>query len=335
MIDWTKPVKCARGLDAEPLLDANGSVLACQVGSVVYSCSAFGKLGLRNVAPPRPEPVQHEVWISLYANGGTVTLTNNAHPALGYEPVQCRRIAWMSDGSPPGEDDPVRYGVCETCVEKAVKRCDELIVERDAWIETARQHARNEEYYTGLIDTVAPMLGSAMYTQDDGGVVPEPLRACLPKAVAQLAAERDEAREAVKRCDELIVERDALRLDLESRIQESNETRKVIAALTAERDKWRDNANDALDELKAANDRIEQLSPVVEAAVAMPENGSMDPLAGLARVQSVWRTVRTYQSAGPVKNCKTCRWRDSQAIACRDLRGCRGTSNNYSAWETK
>jgi hypothetical protein len=65
----------------------------------------------------------------------------------------------------------------------------------------------------------------------------------------------------------ITAERDALRIDLESRIQESTETRKVIAALTADRDKWRDNANDALDELNAANDRQEQMVPVVEAAV--------------------------------------------------------------------
>jgi len=71
--------------------------------------------------------------------------------------------------------------------------------ERDAWQETAAQHCRNEEYYRDLIDQVAPLLGPPMYTQDDGGVVPEPLRACLPKSVARLLAERDEARAAVKR----------------------------------------------------------------------------------------------------------------------------------------
>ncbi len=106
-------------------------------------------LSLRNVPPPKPEPVRYEVWISLYANGGTATtLTNNTHPALGYEPVHCRRIAWMSDGSPvPGEDDPVRYGVCETCVEKAVKRCDELVAERDALkAELARMKAEAADY---------------------------------------------------------------------------------------------------------------------------------------------------------------------------------------------
>lgn len=72
-----------------------------------------------------------------------------------------------------------------------------LRAERDAWEQTAAQFSRNEDYYRGLIDSVAPMLGAAMYTQDDGGVVPEPLRACLPKAVAKLKARAEEAEAAL------------------------------------------------------------------------------------------------------------------------------------------
>ena len=84
-------------------------------------------------------------------------------------------------------------------VRRLLDKNAELERHRDAWIETAAQFHGNEQYYSGLIDSVAPALGPAMYTQDDGGVVPEPLRACLPKAVAALMAERDEARGAVKR----------------------------------------------------------------------------------------------------------------------------------------
>jgi hypothetical protein len=108
---------------------------------------------------------------------------------------------------------------------------DEARRERDAWIETARQHARNEEYYASLIDEVAPMLGSAMYTQDDGGVVPEPLRACLPKAVAQLAAERDEARARIAELEAGLRELYPLMAIGKALATERNEAREAVKRL--------------------------------------------------------------------------------------------------------
>jgi hypothetical protein len=114
-------------------------------------------------------------------------------------------------------------------------------------------------------------------------------------------------------------QRDALRLDLESRILESNETRKVIAALTAERDKWKDNANDALDELKAANDRIVQMAPVVEATVVWERHFSAqasERLVGAVRayLRGVSYPKKTVNEAAfsdmmePVRLCETCRF---------------------------
>ena len=236
-IDWTKPVKCSNGMDAEPLFDATGSVRACLVGSVVYSHAAFDRLILRNVQPPKP--VLMERWVNLYRtrmSSGFETeerATAVADHCDGGR-VECRRITWMSDGSPvPGWEQ-----------------------------------------------------GSSLFAE--------------------------------------------------------------YTKLSAERDKWRDSANDALDELKAANDRIEQLSPVVEAAVVWERHFSAqasERLVGAVRdyLRDVAYPKKTAEGAvanvaammEPVKSCKTCRWRDSQAIACRDLRGCRGTSDNYSAWEAK
>ncbi|CUW38813.1 protein of unknown function [Magnetospirillum sp. XM-1] len=85
---------------------------------------------------------------------------------------------WMSNGTTV---DPA-------CLDAAAA-IKELVAERDGWKDTANQHCRNELYYTDLIDEVAPLLGPTMYTQDDGNVVPEPLRACLPKAVKALVAD--------------------------------------------------------------------------------------------------------------------------------------------------
>ena len=63
------------------------------------------------------------------------------------------------------------------------------------WVETAAMHARNEDYYRGLLDACAPHLGAEVYTQDDGGIVTEPLRArvhdCVRRALATARAEGD------------------------------------------------------------------------------------------------------------------------------------------------
>ncbi len=159
MIDWAKPVKCSNGMDAEPLFDANGSVRACQVGSVVYSHAAFDRLILHNPAPTKPEPVRHSAWLCLTADGGAAVAYLKPKGAFA---VEVRQIAWMSDGSPPGEDDPVRYGVCETCVEKAVKRCDELIVERDKWRDNANDALDDLKAANDQIEQMALVVKAAV-----------------------------------------------------------------------------------------------------------------------------------------------------------------------------
>jgi hypothetical protein len=88
-------------MDADPLFDSQGRVQACRVGSVVYAPPAFEKLGLRNVPPPKPEPVLREAWLHLYEDGRAVMYLSEPATAsrLGTL-IECRRIAWMSDGSP-------------------------------------------------------------------------------------------------------------------------------------------------------------------------------------------------------------------------------------------
>jgi hypothetical protein len=100
-----------------------------------YANGTYGRITLRNVAPPKPDPVQWKTWVSLYHDGRAIIASGPGD--TGYttsDLVERRCIDWMSDGSPvPVEDDPVRYGVCEVCVEKSVKRCDVLVAERDRW----------------------------------------------------------------------------------------------------------------------------------------------------------------------------------------------------------
>jgi hypothetical protein len=149
MIDWTQPIETTEtpprpvrvlatdriGICPIVVMFENGDIVAVPLNG----CGA-NNLRLRNVAPPKPEPVLMERWINLYSNlsGIAPALFRSESQALEIgrqweEFIRPHRLAWMSDGSPvPGGDDPTRYGVCETCVEKAVKRCDELVAERDS-----------------------------------------------------------------------------------------------------------------------------------------------------------------------------------------------------------
>ena len=62
-----------------------------------------------------------------------------------------------------------------------------------AWMDTAMQFNRNEEFYRKLLDECANNLGplrDRAYRQDDGGVVDCPLRLKIPGLVAELANQR-------------------------------------------------------------------------------------------------------------------------------------------------
>lgn len=58
--------------------------------------------------------------------------------------------------------------------------------ERDNWLEAARSHAKNEEYYTGLLDEIAKNFGVDAYLSDDGSIQDTPLRAKMPELVKKL-----------------------------------------------------------------------------------------------------------------------------------------------------
>lgn len=77
--------------------------------------------------------------------------------------------------------------------------------ERDAWADTAAFHARNEDYYRGLVDQIAAHVGPEVYVQDDGGVVDEPLRAKVPELVKKMAR-RLAAAEALAKAAERVLD---------------------------------------------------------------------------------------------------------------------------------
>ena len=85
-----------------------------------------------------------------------------------------------------------------------VELCKEFARVLDLWIETARQHVKNEEFYRGLLDQhvkneefyrglldqCAEHIGEEAYTADDGTVYESPVRLKVPELVEQLVAER-------------------------------------------------------------------------------------------------------------------------------------------------
>lgn len=64
----------------------------------------------------------------------------------------------------------------------------------DNWVETARQHYRNEEYYQGLLTKIGEIIGKEAYIRDDGTISENVLRAKLPdlveKIIQQLGQEK-------------------------------------------------------------------------------------------------------------------------------------------------
>ena len=54
------------------------------------------------------------------------------------------------------------------------------------WIENARQHARNEDFYRGLIVQIGEMLGPEAYISDDGSLQRDVLCLKVPELVKKL-----------------------------------------------------------------------------------------------------------------------------------------------------
>lgn len=82
--------------------------------------------------------------------------------------------------------------------DRCIALIERLAHERDGWIDSAKYFSNGMEYYRGLIDEAAKHIGIDMYTADDQGVHPEPLRAKLPECVEHLSAERESYKAMLK-----------------------------------------------------------------------------------------------------------------------------------------
>lgn len=70
--------------------------------------------------------------------------------------------------------------------------------ERNAWEETARQYARNMEFYRGIVELIGEQFGDAAKTSDDGSLQQSVLALKVPELVSALRARLERAEAVVE-----------------------------------------------------------------------------------------------------------------------------------------
>jgi hypothetical protein len=88
---------------------------------------------------------------------------------------------WAINGI--GPTDRPRYPIHPETLKELKDAVDIAKSEAEAWEKTATQFCLNEDYYLGLLDTIALMLGDDAFTADDHTMSADPLRAKLPEIV--------------------------------------------------------------------------------------------------------------------------------------------------------
>lgn len=113
------------------------------------------------------------------------------------------------------------------------------------WTDTARHHAKNEEFWRGLVHETGELLGIACKTSDDGSVQQDVLGLKVPELVRGLVGE-------LAHVDEVLARRPAL--DKQSRtanIEHCIETAALHDKVQAELDSIREGAGQMVDNLSA------------------------------------------------------------------------------------
>lgn len=107
--------------------------------------------------------------------------------------VKCSIVNWNTNHHPFG-----RAGIDYNDHAKVIKTplysaatVEQLVRERDGWIDSAREFSTGMEYYRDQLDACARNIGLPCFTADDGGVHEEPLRAKVAEEVERLVQERD------------------------------------------------------------------------------------------------------------------------------------------------
>lgn len=106
------------------------------------------------------------------------------------------RIAYKAIGNSCGHEGAPGYITelgdtgCPACwrIAEDVARALDAAPVPDGWEETARQYARNTDYYRGLVKEIGALFGVAARTADDGGISEDVLCAKVPELVRALMA---------------------------------------------------------------------------------------------------------------------------------------------------
>jgi hypothetical protein len=263
MIDWTKPVETTEDppRPVRVLFDRGGRPEAVHINDN-HTAPSFNLFAIEHIG----------AGVNATRGMYSIPLRNVAPPKPKPEPVLREAwVAWDSDGM-------------ETIWNS----------EKDA-ADRAR-HLRGVYVRAAVMSDGSPVPGEAPEAPE----APWKENSEYWLAKAENIEKRQEAtiKELIRwkqECKSAQAERDALRLDLESRILESNETRKVIAALTAERD-----------DLKAEVERLRtRVDGVEENIDGMGPNGPVlqDCVAGEPVTPCV--TCKHYHG-GTLAYCSSC-----------------------------
>ena len=172
-IDWTQPVETTedpprpvRVLATDRpgdfhvvVMHTDGAISTHTLhGTPIYE----GGCRLRNVAPPKSEPVMIDFWINLYPtfSGLPFGTEEQANSNATANRVECRRVAWMSDGS------PVPGGGHTNCW----ANYDLMVADRDDWKHQCEQWGEKASNWAIEKDALRASLEEARQQRDDASV---------------------------------------------------------------------------------------------------------------------------------------------------------------------
>jgi hypothetical protein len=164
MIDFAQPVETTETPPrrVRVLFDKDGSAAAVHVGEYILSLGSPHLPALRNVAPPKPEPVLREAWVNCYAPDNIIGHATREEADRKGRPEAreaCLRVAWMSDGSPVPGEIARDTGLWESTLAEN----ERLTSERDKWKHDA------EKAEADLGNLLAIMLGDGGHYQQECG----------------------------------------------------------------------------------------------------------------------------------------------------------------------
>lgn len=88
------------------------------------------------------------------------------------------------------KEDSKQWQRIAVAIQAAEEEIERLTRERQGWVDTAAELARNMEYYRGLMDRIGRAIGREAYTADDGSVSQDVLRAKVPEIIERVLSER-------------------------------------------------------------------------------------------------------------------------------------------------